>query len=47
MSFFTVDGISLQFGGLKAVDSVSFSVEKGEISPSSAPTAPARPRSST
>ncbi len=31
MSFFTVDGISLQFGGLKAVDSVSFSVEKGEI----------------
>ena len=31
MSFFTVDRISLQFGGLKAVDSVSFSVEKGEI----------------
>ena len=31
MSFFTVDKISLQFGGLKAVDSVSFSVEKGEI----------------
>ena len=31
MSFFTVDGISLQFGGLKAVDNVSFSVAKGEI----------------
>ena len=31
MSLFTVDGISLQFGGLKAVDAVSFSVEKGEI----------------
>ena len=31
MSFFTVDSISLQFGGLKAVDDVSFSVAKGEI----------------
>ena len=31
MSFFTVDGVSLQFGGLKAVDNVSFSVAKGEI----------------
>jgi branched-chain amino acid transport system ATP-binding protein len=31
MSFFTVDSISLQFGGLKAVDNVSFSVTKGEI----------------
>ena len=31
MNFFTVDKISLQFGGLKAVDSVSFSVAKGEI----------------
>ena len=31
MSFFKVDGISLQFGGLKAVDNVSFEVNKGEI----------------
>ena len=31
MSFFKVDGISLQFGGLKAVDNVSFAVDKGEI----------------
>ncbi len=31
MSFFAVDGISLQFGGLKAVDNVSFDVAKGEI----------------
>ena len=31
MNFFTVDQISLQFGGLRAVDSVSFSVAKGEI----------------
>ena len=31
MSFFKVDGISLKFGGLKAVDNVSFEVEKGEI----------------
>jgi branched-chain amino acid transport system ATP-binding protein len=28
---FKVDGISLQFGGLKAVDNVSFEVAKGEI----------------
>jgi branched-chain amino acid transport system ATP-binding protein len=28
---FKVDGISLQFGGLKAVDNVSFEVNKGEI----------------
>jgi branched-chain amino acid transport system ATP-binding protein len=31
MNLFTVDGISLQFGGLKAVDNVSFSVSKGEV----------------
>jgi branched-chain amino acid transport system ATP-binding protein len=29
--FFKVDGISLRFGGLKAVDNVSFEVNKGEI----------------
>jgi branched-chain amino acid transport system ATP-binding protein len=28
---FKVDGISLQFGGLKAVDNVSFEVRRGEI----------------
>ncbi|MBL8675580.1 MAG: ABC transporter ATP-binding protein [Rhodospirillales bacterium] len=31
MSYFKVDDVSLQFGGLKAVDSVSFEVAKGEI----------------
>ena len=31
MSFFQADNLSLQFGGLKAVDSVSFDVEQGEI----------------
>ena len=31
MTFFKADGLSLQFGGLKAVDSVSFEVQKGEI----------------
>ena len=31
MSYFRAEAISLQFGGLKAVDSVSFAVEKGEI----------------
>jgi branched-chain amino acid transport system ATP-binding protein len=31
MSYFRADYLSLHFGGLKAVDSVSFAVEKGEI----------------
>jgi len=31
MSFFQVEGLSLQFGGLKAVDNVSFDVARGEI----------------
>ena len=31
MSLFKADGLSLQFGGLKAVDNVSFEVAKGEI----------------
>ena len=31
MSYFRADNLSLHFGGLKAVDSVSFAVEKGEI----------------
>jgi branched-chain amino acid transport system ATP-binding protein len=31
VSFFRVDNISLQFGGLKAVDGVSFEVNRGEI----------------
>ena len=31
MSLFQVDNISLQFGGLRAVDGVTFSVEKGEV----------------
>ncbi|MFN3743145.1 MAG: ABC transporter ATP-binding protein [Hyphomicrobiaceae bacterium] len=31
MSYFRVDNLSLHFGGLKAVDSVSFEVRQGEI----------------
>jgi branched-chain amino acid transport system ATP-binding protein len=31
MNYFRAESLSLHFGGLKAVDSVSFAVEKGEI----------------
>ncbi len=31
MSYFRAENLSLHFGGLKAVDSVSFAIEKGEI----------------
>jgi len=31
MSFFTADSLSINFGGIKAVDDVSFAVEKGEV----------------
>ena len=31
MTYFRADNLSLHFGGLKAVDSVSFAVEKGEF----------------
>ena len=31
MSYFRAENLSLHFGGLKAVDSVSFALEKGEI----------------
>ena len=31
MSYFKVDGLSLHFGGLKAVDDVNFEINKGEI----------------
>jgi len=31
VSFFVADDISIQFGGIRAVDSVSFAVEKGEV----------------
>jgi branched-chain amino acid transport system ATP-binding protein len=31
MSYFRAENLSLHFGGLKAVDAVSFAVEKGEI----------------
>ena len=31
MSYFKVDNLSLQFGGLKAVDAVSFEIRQGEI----------------
>ena len=31
MSLFKAEGLSLSFGGLKAVDNVSFEVNKGEV----------------
>jgi len=31
VTYFALDNVSIQFGGLKAVDGVSFEVEKGEI----------------
>jgi len=31
LTYFALDNVSIQFGGLKAVDGVSFEVEKGEI----------------
>jgi branched-chain amino acid transport system ATP-binding protein len=31
MSLFTADNLSINFGGIRAVDGVSFSVEKGEV----------------
>ena len=31
MAFFAVNEISIQFGGLKALDGVSFAVQEGEI----------------
>ncbi len=39
-----VEQLTKRYGSVKAIDSVSFRVEKGEIWASSAPTAPARPR---
>ena len=31
MTYFAVEGLSIQFGGLKAVDGVTFEVNKGEV----------------
>ena len=31
MSFFSVDNLSINFGGIKAVDGVTFDVDKGEV----------------
>ena len=39
-----VEGVSLAFGGVKALTDVSFDVRKGEFARSSARTAPARRR---
>jgi len=46
MSYFRAENLSLHFGGLTAVDAVSFAVEKGEILSLSGPMARARARSS-
>ena len=42
MAMLEINGLTKKFGGLTAVNDVSLAVEKGEISPSSARTAPAR-----
>ncbi len=39
--------LSVRFGGVLAVNNVSFDVHEGEVFTSSAPTARARPRCST
>jgi branched-chain amino acid transport system ATP-binding protein len=31
MSFFEIENLSLSFGGVKAVDDASFSMDKGEV----------------
>ncbi|MEA2816966.1 MAG: branched-chain amino acid transport system ATP-binding protein, partial [Rhodospirillaceae bacterium] len=31
MSFFEADQLSIHFGGIRAVDGVSFAVEQGEV----------------
>ena len=31
MTFFAVDALSMEFGGIRAVDCVSFTVEPGEV----------------
>ena len=42
MSYFRAESISLHFGGLKAVDAVSFAVRRARFSRSSARTAPGK-----
>ena len=47
MNVIEVNNIVKRYGGRPAVDGISLSVEEGEILPSSARTAPARPRQSS
>ena len=42
-----MQNITMQFGGVVAVNDLSLEVNRGDSGPSSAPTAPARPRPST
>ena len=46
-ALFEARGVTKRFGGLTAVNRVDFALEQGHRVASSAPTAPARPRSST
>jgi urea transport system ATP-binding protein len=39
-----LDGVTVSFDGFRALNTLSFVVEPGEMRASSAPTAPARPR---
>jgi ABC-type branched-subunit amino acid transport system ATPase component len=47
MTILVAENLSIDFGGVRAVDNVSFTVNKAEISRSSGQTAPARPHCST
>ena len=42
MSFFSVQGLTKRFGGLTALDDVSFEVEKGSIFSVIGPTGPGK-----
>jgi branched-chain amino acid transport system ATP-binding protein len=46
-SILKVENVTMQFGGVVAVDNLNLEVNEGEIVPSSAPTAPAKPLPST
>ena len=41
-----VENITMQFGGVIAVDNMNLEINKGKSCPSSAPTEPVRPRPS-
>jgi branched-chain amino acid transport system ATP-binding protein len=46
-SLLSAKNLSVRFGGVLAVNNVSFDVQRGEVFTLIGPTAPARPRCST